>query len=77
LAAASSESVVPALLFLLAFYLLLVGTKVVLAVLTVYWGRGLTERGYRLVCRLLGVALALFALQLGWQGLVRLMNWAR
>ena len=76
LAAASSESVLPALVFLFAFYLLLVGTKVGLAVLTAHWGRGLTERGYRLVCRLLGVALALFALQFGWQGLVRLMNLA-
>jgi threonine/homoserine/homoserine lactone efflux protein len=76
LAAASGESVLPALVFLFAFFLLLVGTKVELAVLTAHWGRGLTERGYRLVCRLLGVALALFALQFGWQGLVRLMNLA-
>ncbi|MGE5152858.1 MAG: LysE family transporter [Bdellovibrio bacteriovorus] len=72
LAAASRESVAPALAFLLAFYALLVGTKVLLALLTARWGRGLTENGYRVVCRLLGVALALFALRLAFDGVWRL-----
>lgn len=72
LAAESRESLAPAFAFLLAFYALLVGTKVVLALLTARWGRGLTEGGYRLVCRLLGIALTLFAIQLGWDGLSRL-----
>lgn len=72
LTAESRESVAPALAFLLAFYALLVGTKVGLALLTAHWGRRLTEGGYRLVCRLLGAALALFAFQLAWDGLSRL-----
>lgn len=74
LAAAARESVAAALAFLLAFYALLVGTKVILALLTARWGRGLTATGYRLVCRLLGVALVLFAVQLGWDGLSRLIG---
>lgn len=72
LAAVSQESLAPALAFLLLFYALLVGTKVVLALATAHWGRGLTEGGYRLACRLLGAALALFAIQLAWAGLSRL-----
>jgi len=58
--------------FLLVFYLLLVGTKLVLAILTARWGRSLTAVGYRRVCRALGLALLVFAGQLGWDGLSRL-----
>ena len=46
-----------AVLFLVVFYGLLVGTKLVLAVLTARWGRSLTAVGYRHVCRVLGLAL--------------------
>jgi threonine/homoserine/homoserine lactone efflux protein len=73
LAAAALESVESAVAFLLAFYALLIGTKVVLALLTGHWGARLTAAGYRLACRLLGVALALFAVQLGWDALSRLI----
>ncbi len=72
LAAASSRSPWPALAFLLAFYTLLVGTKVLLSLLTARWGRNLTGVGYRRACRVLGAALLLFALRLGWEGLSRL-----
>jgi len=71
-AAAATESLWLAVLFLLVFYLLLVGTKLVLAILTARWGRGLTEVGYRRVCRVLALALLVFAAQLGWDGLSRL-----
>jgi threonine/homoserine/homoserine lactone efflux protein len=74
LAAAADRSPRLALWFLLTFYTLLVGTKVVLALLTAHWGRGLTDGGYRLVCRALGIVLALFAVQLGWDGVARLMG---
>lgn len=74
LATASRESLNPALTFLLAFYALLVGTKVLLALLTAHWGRRLTEGGYRLACRLLGAALGLLAVDLAWDGLSRLIQ---
>jgi threonine/homoserine/homoserine lactone efflux protein len=72
LASASSRSVWLAVAFLLTFYSLLVGTKVLLALLTARWGRRLTGVGYRRVCRVLGVALLALAVQLGWDGLSRL-----
>lgn len=72
LAAASAESLWRSFAFLLAFYSLLVGTKVMLALLTARWGRTLTDRGYRRACRTLGVILAAFAAQLGWDGVSRL-----
>ena len=74
LAAAARETWWPAVAFLLTFYALLVGTKVVLALVTTRWGRGLTDRGYRRACRALGVVLALFAVRLGWDGLARLIG---
>ena len=72
LAGATAASVWLAVLFLLVFYSLLVGTKLVLAVLTARLGQSLTDAGYRRVCRALGLALLVFALQLAWQGLSRL-----
>ena len=72
LAAASQESWWLAVAFLSTFYSLLVGTKVVLALITARWGRALTGAGYRRACRALGVVLALFAVRLGWDGLSRL-----
>jgi threonine/homoserine/homoserine lactone efflux protein len=72
LATAATESPWLAVLFLLVFYSLLVGTKLILAVLTARWGRSLTEVGYRRVCRVLGVALLVFAVQLAWDGVMRL-----
>lgn len=72
LAAAAAESPWLAVLFLVVFYGLLVGTKLVLAVLTARWGRSLTAVGYRRVCRVLGLALLVFAVQLAWHGLSQL-----
>ena len=72
LAAAAAASPWLAVLFLVVFYGLLVGTKLVLAVLTARWGRSLTALGYRRVCRALGLALLIFAVQLAWHGLSRL-----
>ena len=72
LAGAADESGWLAAAFLAVFYLLLVGTKVVLALVTGRWGRGLTGTGYRRVCRALGLALLVFAAQLAWDGLGRL-----
>lgn len=72
LAGAADESGWLAAAFLFVFYLLLVGTKVVLALFTGRWGRGLTDAGYRRVCRVLGLALLVFAVQLAWDGLSRL-----
>jgi threonine/homoserine/homoserine lactone efflux protein len=57
--------------FLLIFYVLLVGTKVVLALLMARWGRRLTGIGYRRVSRLLGLLLIVLALQLAWEGVSR------
>jgi threonine/homoserine/homoserine lactone efflux protein len=74
LAGAASESLWWAIAFLAVFYLLLVGVKLVLAHLTGRWGRGLTETGYRRVCRALGLVLIVFAGQLAWEGLDRLMG---
>lgn len=73
LATAAAESPWPAVAFLAVFYLLLVGTKLVLAVLVGRWGRSLTGVGYRRVCRVLAVVLLAFAAQLGWDGLTRLL----
>lgn len=72
LANATAASPWLAVLFLLVFYSLLVGTKLVLAVLTARLGQSLTGAGYRRVCRALGLALLVFALQLAWHGLSRL-----
>ena len=72
LASATATSPWLAVLFLLVFYSLLVGTKLVLAVLTARWGQSLTGAGYRRVCRALGLALLVFAAQLAWHGLSRL-----
>lgn len=72
LAGAGHQSVWLALAFLIAFYGLLVGTKVVLAMLTAHWGRGLTGTGYRIASRVLGVALLLLAIQLFLDGVWRL-----
>jgi threonine/homoserine/homoserine lactone efflux protein len=72
LATASSRSIWLAVAFLLAFYALLVGSKVVLALLTARWGHALSDRGYRRFCRTLGVVLAVFAVQLAWDGVSRL-----
>jgi threonine/homoserine/homoserine lactone efflux protein len=72
LAGAAVESVWAAIAFLGLFYLLLVGTKVVLALVTGRWGRGLTEGGYRRVCRVLALALLVFAARLAWDGIGRL-----
>lgn len=71
LANATAASPWLAVLFLLVFYSLLVGTKLVLAVLTARLGQSLTGAGYRRVCRALGLALLVFALQLAWHGLSR------
>ena len=72
LASATATSPWLAVLFLLVFYSLLVGTKLVLAVLTARLGQSLTGAGYRRVCRALGLALLVFAAQLAWHGLSRL-----
>jgi len=74
LAAASNESLWLAVAFLFVFYLLLVGSKVVLALLTARWGRGLTGIGYRRVCNVLGLFLFVFAIRLGWDGVSRLCD---
>ena len=74
LASAANESPWRAVAFLTVFYLLLVGTKLVLAVLTGRWGRSLTGVGYRRVCRVLALVLLAFALQLGWEGVSRLLD---
>jgi threonine/homoserine/homoserine lactone efflux protein len=72
LATAAGQSHSLAAAFLLIFYGLLVGTKVVLALLTARWGRRLTAIGYRRVCRVLGLLLLALALQLAWEGISRL-----
>jgi threonine/homoserine/homoserine lactone efflux protein len=72
LASATAASPWLAVLFLLVFYSLLVGTKLVLAVLTARLGQSLTGAGYRRFCRVLGFALLAFALQLAWHGTSRL-----
>jgi threonine/homoserine/homoserine lactone efflux protein len=72
LAQAADRSPWRAVAFLAVFYLLLVGTKLVLAVLAGRWGRSLTGIGYGRVCRVLAVVLLAFAVQLGWYGLTRL-----
>ena len=74
LAAASNASLWLAVAFLFVFYLLLVGSKVVLALLTARWGRGLTVIGYRRVCNVLGLFLIVFAIRLGWDGVSRLWD---
>ena len=74
LAAASNASLWLAVAFLFVFYLLLVGSKVVLALLTARWGRGLTVIGYRRVCNVLGLFLFVFAIRLGWDGVSRLWD---
>ncbi|MCK9238303.1 MAG: hypothetical protein M0P46_09485, partial [Thiopseudomonas sp.] len=48
-------------LFMLGFYLPLVGSKVVLAVLVGQYRHLLSERAYRVVMRTLALLLALFA----------------
>ena len=68
LVSASNRSFWLAVAFLFAFYSLLVGTKVALALLTAQWGRSLTGVAYRRVCRTLGVVLLVFAAHLGWEG---------
>jgi len=73
LAASADQSYWPAVAFLLIFYLLLVGTKVVLALITARWGRRLTGIGYRRVCYVMGLLLLVFAVQLGWEGVSRLV----
>ncbi len=72
LAKAVAQSWLVAVAFLFGFYLLLVGSKVVLALLV---GRSrdlMAGRAYRLVMRVLGVMLSVFALLLLWEGLRQL-----
>jgi hypothetical protein len=69
---AHKESLVPALAFIFSFYLLLVGSKVFLAILTGKSRRFLSGRGYLYAMRVLAALLALFALFLFRDGLVLL-----
>jgi hypothetical protein len=48
-------------LFLLGFYLLLVGSKMAVAIATEKSRKFLSSRGYLITVRLLGAAMALFA----------------
>lgn len=67
---ARKESLLPALAFIFSFYLLLVGSKVLLALLTGKSRRFLTGKGYVYVMRVLAALLAFFALFLFRDGLV-------
>lgn len=64
LATALAQHWIAAVLFLFGFYLLLVGSKVLIAVLAGRSRRLLTGPGYRLVLRLLALLLGIFALGL-------------
>jgi threonine/homoserine/homoserine lactone efflux protein len=72
LAKALAQSVLAAATFLLGFYLLLVGSKVVVALLTARSRNLLAGRAYRVVMRVLAVLLGVFACLLfreGWRHL--------
>lgn len=57
----SRQSVLPALIFLLLFYLFLVGSKIILAIITGRFKDFLTSRHYLYILRFLGAALLFFA----------------
>ena len=69
LAKALAQSRLVAATFLIGFYLLLVGSKVMVALLAGRYGDLLAGRGYRVAMRVLAVMLALFALLLFREGL--------
>jgi threonine/homoserine/homoserine lactone efflux protein len=72
LAKALARSWLEAAVFLLGFYLLLVGSKVMVALLAGRFRNLLTGRPYRLAMGLLAVMLAVFALVLFREGLKHL-----
>ncbi len=74
LAKAMEQSWLPALAFLAGFYLLLVGSKMVIAVLTARSRHVLTGRSYQLVMRVLAALLAGFAVLLFREGF-RNLGW--
>ncbi|MBW1946003.1 MAG: LysE family transporter [Deltaproteobacteria bacterium] len=67
---ARERSLISALAFIFSFYVLLVGSKIFLALLTGKSRRFLTGKGYIYVMRVLAALLALFALFLFRDGLV-------
>ncbi len=69
---AREESIAAAVAFVLCFFVCLVGTKILVAVLVGRTKKVLTGRVYRWIMRLLGLALFLFALFLVRDGLVLL-----
>jgi threonine/homoserine/homoserine lactone efflux protein len=69
LAKAIAQSWVVAVAFLCGFYLLLVGSKVVIALLTARSRALLAGRSYRVVLRVLAVLLGVFAILLFREGL--------
>jgi len=72
LAKALRQSGLAAAAFLAGFYLLLVGSKVAVALLAARWRNLLAGRTYRWVMRGLGAVLALFSLLLFREGLKHL-----
>ena len=60
----SRQSVVPAGIFLLLFYLFLVGSKIILAIITGRFKDFLTSKYYLFILRFLGTALLFFAILL-------------
>jgi threonine/homoserine/homoserine lactone efflux protein len=72
LAKALGQSGLAAAAFLAGFYLLLVGSKVAVALLAARWRNLLAGRTYRWVMRGLGAVLALFSLLLFREGLKHL-----
>jgi threonine/homoserine/homoserine lactone efflux protein len=72
LAKGMAQSWLPALAFLCGFYLLLVGSKVLVVLLAARSREWLAGRPYRVVMRVLAVLLAFFALLLFREGVIRL-----
>ena len=72
LAKAISTSWVAATVFLSVFYLLLVGSKVLLALAAGRSREFLKGRTYRLIMRMLGILLVAFAVMLVYDGVQRL-----
>jgi threonine/homoserine/homoserine lactone efflux protein len=60
----SRHSVAPAVVFLLLFYLFLVGSKIILAIITGRFKDFLTSTHYLFILRFLGIALLFFAVLL-------------
>jgi threonine/homoserine/homoserine lactone efflux protein len=68
------ESPSGAVLFLIGFYLLLVGMKVALAVALASARHRINDRGYRAILTGAGAMLIVFAVLLGYQGVQALLN---